>query len=108
MYRVRPAQVDHRGTREARVGGRRGGGAHRRPSPEQLLLERERDLTKLLPMILQALRAWFFLVNVEGVRRNMVQRVTRLCVTAALLNLAFTAGYYGAKIWDTVVSNAIS
>jgi hypothetical protein len=27
--------------------------------------------------------------------------MTRLCVTAALVNLAFAAGYYGAKIWDS-------
>jgi hypothetical protein len=30
--------------------------------------------------------------------------MTRLCVTAALVNLAFAAGYYGAKAWDSVAS----
>jgi hypothetical protein len=34
----------------------------------------------------------------------MVRRMTRLCVTATLINLAFTAGYYGAKAWDAVAS----
>jgi hypothetical protein len=34
------------------------------------------------------------------------RRVTMLCVTAALVNLAFTAGYYGAKVWDSVAGNA--
>jgi hypothetical protein len=33
------------------------------------------------------------------------RRVTRLCVTAALVNLAFTAGWYGAKIWDSVAAD---
>jgi hypothetical protein len=33
------------------------------------------------------------------------RRVRRLCLTAALVNLAFTAGWYGAKIWDAVASN---
>jgi hypothetical protein len=32
------------------------------------------------------------------------RRMTRLCMTAALVNLAFTAGYYGAKVWDSVAS----
>jgi hypothetical protein len=35
----------------------------------------------------------------------MVRRVTKLCVTAALVNLAFTAGYYGAKMWDLVAND---
>jgi hypothetical protein len=31
---------------------------------------------------------------------SLQRRLARLCVTAALLNLAVAAGYYGAKLWD--------